>query len=131
MTEYQIKEIYTILYTLVYCCHLQQFQNGGNEILFDSDSDDEQFYGFVETDLNNNSNNYIVADDIILTEEDLQQIEGEVLAEEADPNFEAYEDAWLMRFRQIVGTIGIDEPTPYAIFSRIFDDNIIQLLVRF
>ena len=52
-----------------------------NKILFDSDSNEEQFY-ILDTDLNNNtnSNNNIVnnvADDIILTKEDLQRMEEE------------------------------------------------------
>ena len=94
-----------------------------NELMFDSDSDDEQFEGFLATNLNNNNNN--VYDDVTLTEEEIVEIE----EEDGDPNFEAYDDSWLHRFTQIVGPIDIDDPKPYPIFSKIFDDTVIELLV--
>ena len=95
-----------------------------NELMFDSDSDSEQFEGFLATNLNNNNNNNVYYD-VTLTEEEIAEIE----EEDGDPNFEAYDDSWLPRFTQIVGPIDIDDPTPYAIFSKIFDDTVIELLV--
>ena len=38
------------------------------ELMFDSDSDDEQFEGSLATNLNNNNNNNNVYDDVTLTE---------------------------------------------------------------
>ena len=64
-------------------------------------------------------------DDVTLTEEEIAEIE----EEDGDTNFEAYDDSWLPRFTQIVGPIDIDDPTPYAIFSKIIDDTVIELLV--
>ena len=58
-----------------------------NELMFDSDSDDEQFEGFLATNLNNNNNNNNVYDDVTLTEEEIAEIE----EEDGDPNLEAYE----------------------------------------
>ena len=100
-----------------------------NELLFDSDSDDEYFMGFETEEINNNDNTYNIDGDIELSDDELRGIREEIEKEERDPAFDAYDDKWLMRFTEIVGPIHVHDPVPYAIFEQLFDIDIVDMLV--
>ena len=100
-----------------------------NELLFDSDSDDEYFMGFETEDINNNDTPYHIDGDIELSDDELRAIREEIEKEERDPAFDAYDDKWLMRFTEIVGPFHVHDAVPYAIFEQLFDIDIVDMLV--
>ena len=100
-----------------------------NELLFDSDSDDEYFMGFETEEINNNDTTYNIDGDIELSDDELRAIREEIEKEERDPAFDAYDDKWLMRFTEIVGPIHVHDAVPYAIFEQLFDIDIVDMLV--
>ena len=100
-----------------------------NELLFDSDSDDEYFMGFETEEINNNDTTYNIDGDIELSDGELRAIREEIEKEERDPAFDAYDDKWLMRFTEIVGSIHVHDAVPYAIFEQLFDIDIVDMLV--
>ena len=70
-----------------------------NELLFDSDSDDEYFMGFETEDINNNDTTYNIDVDIELSDDEL------------------------------VGPIHVHDAVPCAIFEQLFDIDIADMLV--
>ena len=100
-----------------------------NELLFDSDSDDEYFMGFETEEINNNDTTYNIDGDIELSDDELRAIREEIEKEERDPAFDAYDDKWLMWFTEIVGPIHVHDAVPYAIFEQLFDIDIVDMLV--
>ena len=74
------------------------------ELFGNSDSEDGEFSGFEDDDLNNNDVGPPIAtplDDIELTEEDLRAIREEIDMEERDPALDLYEHGWLTSFTPI------------------------------
>jgi len=98
--------------------------------IFESDSEDENFAGFDPADIGEYELEEINVDDVNLDENELLEIDRELEAEERDPFFEAYDSEWLRNFVTETGPVGFDEDsTPYDIFSRFFDDEVIDVLV--
>ena len=100
------------------------------DLFGDSDSEDGEFLGFEDVDLDNVNEGVLNIDDIELTEDDLHEIDREIEDENRNMYLDAYQCEWLQRFTEIIGPVGIDEDaTPYDVFTHFFDNEVIDLLV--
>lgn len=101
--------------------------------IFASDSDDSDFDGFEPIDFENVELDGVNIDvnDVELDDDDLRNIAEEIEREERDVFHQAYDCDWLRNFDAVFGPKNVDEDSsPYEIFSKIFDDNVFDLLVE-
>ena len=96
-----------------------------DELFLDPDSDDELLSGFRDDHITKKGDIQIE-----YAEDDLRQMDKRLFAEPSDPTIQTYHDEWLQRFTEIIGPIGINDASPFAIFRKIFDDEVIDLLVK-
>ena len=99
------------------------------DLFGDSGSEGEEFLGFADEEIRDEVD-LTDEDDIVLSAEDLQDIEREIDEEEHNMALNAYDCNWLMRFTEEIGPAHVgDDDTPYHIFRKFFDDEVIDLLV--
>jgi hypothetical protein len=107
--------------------------DGNFQDIIASDSDDSDFEGFEPVLPENGDIDLEIVDfnDIELDDADLQGIMNEIENEERNVFHNAYECEWLRNFDSQSGPNNIDEDsTPYDIFSKFFDNEVLVLLVE-
>lgn len=104
-----------------------------HELFGDSDSEDEEFFGFNEDDLGAIERGNVVdeIENVELDDEEYANILREIDVEDHDPTHDAYDCDWLGMFTEIEGAANIGEnSTESEIFTQIIDDTVIALLVE-
>lgn len=108
-------------------------ENGFQDLLV-SDSDDEDFDGYGPVDGDEVDYNDIPIPDWegqVLNEDELLGIANEVENEARNAFVDAYESAWLSDFQSESGPKNFeDDASPYDIFCRFFDNEVLDLLVE-